>query len=199
VAGVTLARRTLEGRIVRLEPLHTTHSEALSLVGCDGRLWRHQPKAIETAVDMAAYVDLALREQAEGRSLPFVILRQPEGLVIGSTRFMDIALEHRRLEIGATWVAPAFQRTGANVEAKLLMLANAFESLGVQKVVFKTEVLNEQSRRAIDALGAVHEGTFRKHLLTDRGRPRDMLYFSILDDEWPDVRKQLLNRLARHH
>jgi RimJ/RimL family protein N-acetyltransferase len=147
---------------------------------------------------MVVYVDLALREQTEGRSLPFVILRQPEGLVIGSTRFMEIALEHRRLEIGATWITRDFQRTGANLEAKLLLLSHAFEILGVQKVVFKTEVLNEQSRRAIGALGAVEEGTFRKHLLTDDGRSRDMMYFSILDDEWPKIRERLVNRLSRH-
>jgi len=118
--------------------------------------------------------------------------------VIGSTRYMDIALPHRRLEIGSTWLAPSAQRTGANVEAKRLLLAHAFDVLGMQKVVFKTEVLNTQSRTAILALGAVEEGIFRKQLISATGRPRDMIYFSILDTEWPSVRARLEQRLARY-
>jgi RimJ/RimL family protein N-acetyltransferase len=111
---------------------------------------------------------------------------------------MDIALPHRRLEIGATWLAPWAQRTGANVEAKLLLLAHAFDTLGMQKVVFKTETLNTQSRSAILALGAVEEGIFRKHLVAEGGRARDMVYFSLLDTEWPVVKARLRERLARH-
>jgi len=110
---------------------------------------------------------------------------------------MDVALEHRRLEIGATWLTPAAQRTGANVEAKLLLLTHAFETMGMQRVVLKTEALNMQSRTAILALGAVEEGTFRRHLIAESGRMRDMTYFSILDDEWPDVRARLCARLQR--
>jgi RimJ/RimL family protein N-acetyltransferase len=111
---------------------------------------------------------------------------------------MDIALPHRRLEIGSTWLAPAAQRTGANVEAKYLLLAHAFDVLGMQKVVFKTEVLNTQSRNAILALGATEEGIFRKQFISASGRARDMIYFAILDSEWPAVRARLEQRLARH-
>ena len=127
-----------------------------------------------------------------------MILDQARSNVIGTTRFMDTALEHRRLEIGATWITSKYQRTGAKVEAKLLLLAHAFEALVVQKVVLKTETLNVQSRVAILGLGAVEEGIFRKHLATDGGRRRDVVYFSILDTEWPDVRLRLRARLENH-
>jgi N-acetyltransferase len=148
---------------------------------------------------MEAYVGLALQEQQVGQSLPFVIVQRLQGKVIGSTRFMDIARQHRRVEIGASWITSAYQRTGANVEAKLLLLTHAFDVLRVQKVVLKTEALNVRSREAILALGAVEEGTFRRQLLADDGRPRDMVYFSILDDEWPQVRRHLRKRLAGDH
>ena len=106
-------------------------------------------------------------------------------------------MAHRRLEIGATWLAQAYQRTGANTEAKLLLLTHAFEELSAIRVVFKTEVLNQTSRRALFRLGAVEEGVFRKHLLAASGRPRDMVYFSILDTEWPKVKAGLSDRLHR--
>jgi RimJ/RimL family protein N-acetyltransferase len=111
---------------------------------------------------------------------------------------MDIALAHRRLEIGSTWLAREAQRTGANVEAKLLLLGHAFDTIGVQKVVLKTETLNTQSRTAILALGATEEGTFRRHLIAESGRMRDMVFFAIFDSEWPSVRSHLQGRLARY-
>ena len=175
-----------------------SHSRALAAVALEPDLWRLQPRRVESDTDMEAYVALALREQQAGESLPFVIVEQTQGLVIGSTRFMDIAMQHRRLEIGASWITPAYQRTGANLEAKLLLLSHAFEVLDMQKVVLKTETLNTQSRAAILGLGAVEEGTFRRQFLADDGRPRDMIYFSILDEEWPNARDRIRKRLARH-
>ncbi len=195
---MTLAPLQLVGSIVRLEPLLRSHAGALALVGLHPELWTLQPRAIATPADMQAYVDLALDEQTRGASLPFAIVHQATNAVIGSTRFMDIALQHRRLEIGATWITPGFQRTGANVEAKLLLFAHAFEALAVHKVVLKTETLNSQSRKAILALGAVEEGTFRKHLIADNGRVRDMVYFSVLSSEWPAVKARLEARLRQH-
>lgn len=185
----------LNGEIVRLEPLQRSHAGALAESGLHPELWRLQPKAIETREDMQAYVDAALEDQSRGASLPFAIVHRASGAVIGSTRFMDIALPHRRLEVGATWITPAFQRTGANVEAKLLLLTHAFETLEIQKVVFKTETLNSQSRRAILALGAVEEGTFRQHLIAEGGRNRDMVYFAIFRSDFPAVQARLLARL----
>ena len=192
-----LAPVTLNGSIVTLEPLTTAHTEALATVGLHPELWRLQPRVIATLADMRAYVELALEEQAQGKSLPFAVMHRASGSVVGSTRFMDIAPAHRRLEIGATWYTPRFQRTGVNVEAKLLLLTHAFERLDVQKVVFKTETLNHRSRTAILALGAKEEGTFARQLIADDGRPRDMVYFAIFDDMWPDVRRHLRQRLDR--
>ena len=194
---MSLTPVSLHGSLVALEPLTLAHVGALASVGLEPALWRMQPRAVESAADMQKYVEMALAERDARVSLPFVIVRRADGMVIGSTRFMDIALPHRRLEIGSTWLAPEAQRTGANVEAKLLLLEHAFDVLGIQKVVLKTEVLNTQSRTAILALGAVEEGTFRRHLVADNGRMRDMVYFSILDSEWPSVRVRLRERLAR--
>ena len=145
---------------------------------------------------MRRYVQTALDDQQRGTSLPFVIVDAATGTVIGSTRYMDIALPHLRLEIGATWLTPAHQRSRANTEAKLLLLAHAFESLGIKRVVFKTEALNGQSRKALARIGAVEEGTFLKHLYAAAGRARDMVYFSILENEWPGVKVELTSRLA---
>jgi len=189
---------SLDGSLVSLEPLTHSRVPELAAIGLHQELWRLQPRAIVSTADMRDYVEQALADHARGVSLPFVIVRRADQAVLGSTRFMDIALEHRRLEIGATWLTPAAQRTGANVEAKFLLLSHAFETMAVQKVVFKTEVLNTQSRTAILTLGAVEEGTFRRHLIAENGRMRDMVYFSILDAEWPDVRRRLRSRLDRY-
>lgn len=193
-----LASVSLHGSLVSLEPLARSHLRDLAAIGLDPELWRLQPRAIASVEDMREYVERALAEHACGVSLPFVIVRRADHAVLGSTRFMDIALEHRRLEIGATWLTPTAQRTGANVEAKLLLLSHAFDLMSMQKVVFKTEALNARSRTAIVALGAVEEGTFRRHLTAEDGRMRDMVYYSILDSEWPAVRGRLRARLARH-
>jgi N-acetyltransferase len=194
---VNVAPVVLEGVVVRLEPLLADHVDDLARVGLDPALWALQPRRVQSVDDMSRYVELALADQQRGLSAPFAIVDRATETIIGSTRFMDIAPEHRRLEIGATWIAPAYQRTGANIEAKLLLLEHAFDGVGAQKVVFKTEASNEQSRRALLALGAVEEGILRSHLLSDDGRRRDMAYFSILDDEWPAVRERNEARLAR--
>jgi N-acetyltransferase len=187
---------SLVGSSIRLVPLTIDHVPALAAAGLHPELWRLQPSPIDTVEDMRTYVLAALADQARGVSLPFVITDKASNEVIGSTRYMEIAPQHRRLEIGATWLAPAHQRSAANTEAKLLLLAHAFETLQMLRVVFKTEVLNEQSRRALDRIGAVEEGIFRKHLLAANGRARDMVYFSILEDEWPSVKQRLQARLA---
>jgi RimJ/RimL family protein N-acetyltransferase len=193
--AMPLSPVTLPGRHIRLEPLTLAHVPALARAGLFAELWRLQPAPVSTEADMLAYVMQALDEQQRGLSLPFVMVRQGDGEVIGSTRYMDIALPHRRLEIGATWLTPACQRSGANTEAKLLLLTHAFASLGMIRVVFKTEVLNEQSRQALARIGAVQEGIFRQHLVAASGRRRDMVYFSILEAEWPAARAGLLARL----
>ncbi|CAB3816723.1 hypothetical protein LMG26842_01113 [Achromobacter dolens] len=188
---------TLEGEIVRPEPLTLAHAAALAEVGLHPELWRLQPEPVESADDMRRYVERALDGQAAGACLPFAIVRREDGRVIGTTRYMDIALPHRRLEIGATWLTPASQRSGANTEAKYLLLQHAFETIGIMRVVFKTEVTNLQSRQAILRIGGVEEGVFRKHLIAQSGRTRDMVYFAILDEDWPAAKARLLARLRR--
>ncbi|MDR6599707.1 RimJ/RimL family protein N-acetyltransferase [Achromobacter deleyi] len=188
---------TLEGDVVRLVPLTAGHADALAAVGLHPELWRLQPEPVATAEDMRRYVDRALIAQREGACLPFAIVQQRSGEVIGATRYMDIALPHKRLEIGATWLTPAAQRSGANTEAKFLLLQHAFETIGIIRVVFKTELGNAQSRQAILRLGGVEEGVFRKHLITQSGRTRDMVYYAILDEDWPTVKARLVARLRR--
>lgn len=188
---------TLTGDSVRLEPLAAHHAADLARVGLDPALWRLQPEPVATPDDMRRYVERALAAQQSGACLPFVIVLQSTGQIIGSTRYMDIALAHRRLEIGATWLTPGSQGTGANTEAKFLLLQHAFETIGIMRVVFKTELSNTQSRQAILRIGGVEEGVFRKHLIAQSGRTRDMVYFAILDEDWPAVKARLLARMHR--
>jgi RimJ/RimL family protein N-acetyltransferase len=197
VSRDALVPTTLSGHVVELRPLTLADVPALAEAGSAPELWRWQPAPIEDAADMRRYVERALADESQGLALPFVIVLRASGRIVGSTRYMDITLPHRRLEIGATWLAPSAQRTGANTEAKWLLLKHAFDTLGLQRVIFKTETLNEQSRQAILRLGAVEEGIFRKHLITNTGRARDMVYFSILDTEWPAVDERLRRRLAK--
>jgi RimJ/RimL family protein N-acetyltransferase len=187
---------TLAGRYVRLEPLAPRHLAGLVAVGLDPDLWRWTNMLVDTPEKMRGYLDDALAEQARGLSLPFATLERESGRVVGSTRFTNIDPTHRRVEIGATWIAPPWQRTAVNSEAKLLMLRHAFDTLRCIRVELKTDALNLRSREAIRRLGAQEEGTLRRHMVTYTGRVRDTVYHSILDSEWPAVRTRLEARLA---
>jgi RimJ/RimL family protein N-acetyltransferase len=187
---------TLEGEYVRLEPLSLTHHAALCETGLDPALWRWMGTTISTPAEMREWIDAALRWQSEGTALPFATVERSSGRVIGSTRFANIDRANRRVEIGWTWVAPPWQRTAANTEAKLLMLRHAFETLGCIRVEFKTDALNAKSRAALLRIGAREEGTLRHHMIVQGGRRRDSIYFSILESEWPAVRDGLVKRLA---
>jgi RimJ/RimL family protein N-acetyltransferase len=188
---------TLEGEVVRLEPLSFDHLDGLTEVGLAPDLWRWMPERIETRGQMRAFVEAALRAQGHGDQVPFAILEQGPERVIGSTRYLSIVPDHRRLEIGYTWVAPAWQRTAVNTECKLLLLAHAFDELGARRVEFKTDSLNEPSRAALRGIGAVEEGTMRNHMISQGGRIRHSVYYSIIDSEWPAVRAALEARLGR--
>ncbi|MBB4841861.1 RimJ/RimL family protein N-acetyltransferase [Paucibacter oligotrophus] len=190
-----LAPVTLSGRHVRLEPLSLAHVDELAAVGTAPELWTWVPTQVRNRDEMQAYVETALAEQSRGQSLPFAILDAPSGAVIGSTRFGSISAKDRRLEIGWTWVAPSHQRSGANTEAKTLLLTHAFEALGALRVELKTDVLNAKSRAAILRLGAQQEGIFRRHVICSTGRVRDTVYFSIIDAEWPAVKARLASLL----
>ena len=186
---------TLEGKHVRLEPLSLTHHAELCEVGLDEELWRWIPQNVRTADDMRAYIEEALRSQAQGSALPFATLDQAIGRAIGSTRFGNIDRVNRHVEIGWTWLGLAWQRTAANTEAKYLMLRHAFETWKCLRVEFKTDSLNQRSRAALLRIGAKEEGIFRNHVITWTGRIRHSVYFSIIDSEWPQVKASLEARL----
>lgn len=187
---------TLEGRIVRLEPLRAAHAAALAAVALDPDLWRWTASHVETAADLDRYVAAALGQAARGEAVPFAVVARATGAVVGSTRFAALAPEHGRAEIGWTFYGRAWQGTGVNAEAKRLLLAHAFETGGLRRVEFKTDALNAASRAALTKLGAREEGTLRAHLVTETGRVRDTVYFSILAGEWPAVRDRLDARIA---
>lgn len=194
---MNLAPVVLEGTTVRLEPLRMDHVEALGAVGLDPLLWALTTIRVDTPAAMRAYVEDALTEQQAGLSLPFATVERASGRVIGSTRFGNITPVHRRVEIGWTWIARAWQRTAVNTEAKLLMLSHAFDTLGYRRVELKTSALNMQSRTAMLRIGATEEGTLRQHMLNSDGSNRDSVYFSILDTEWPVVQARLRRLLER--
>ncbi len=181
----------LEGRFVRLEPLSLEHHPALCEVGLDPELWRWTLSLVRTPAEMRAYIEAALEAQAQGTALPLATRDLTSGRIVGSTRFGNISRADRRVEIGWTWVAGPWQRTAVNTEAKYLMLAHAFEQWGCVRVEFKTDVLNETSRRALLRLGATEEGVLRRHMAAAAGRMRDTVYYSILDAEWPRVKTAL--------
>lgn len=185
----------LEGRHVRLEPLREDHLAGLAEMGLDEELWRWIPTPVRTTEEMAAYIATALREQAQGVSLPFALVERRTGRPIGSTRYGNIDRTHGRVEIGWTWVAREWQRTAINTEAKYLLLTHAFETLGCIRVELKTDSLNERSRAAILRIGAREEGTFRNHMITAGGRIRHTVYFSVVDSEWPGVKARLEEKL----
>ena len=187
---------TLEGQHVRLEPLTTAHLAGLIAAGRDRAIFRWMPVPIRTDDDIAAMLETALADQAAGTAVPFATIERATGRVVGSSRFMAIDTAHRRVEIGWTWIAPAWQRTAVNSEAKRLMLQHAFETWGCNRVEFKTDSLNVRSRAALTRLGAVEEGTFRNHMVVEGGaRLRHSVYFSITPDEWPAINAKLAERL----
>jgi N-acetyltransferase len=188
---------TLKGEFVVLEPLKIEHLDSLCEVGLIEELWRLIPTQIDSPEAMKNYIETALDEQRRGVSLPFVTVEKSSSKIIGSTRFGNIDAKNLRAEIGWTWINPAWQRTYVNTEVKLLMLTHAFETWKCIRVELKTDALNEKSRKAILRLGAKQEGIFRQHLICDSGRLRDTVYFSILDNEWQNVKENLMRKLER--
>lgn len=188
---------TLQGIRIRLEPLALDrHFEGLAEIGLDSELWRWTLNIVETRDDLLRYLEEALRAQAERKALPFATVDRATGRVLGCTRFGNIEPDHRRAEIGWTWVGRPFQRTHVNSEAKYLMLCHAFDTWHCGRVELKTNALNRRSREAILRIGAKEEGTLRKHAISDRGIVRDTVYFSITDDEWPAVKARLESMVA---
>lgn len=188
---------TLTGTLVELRPLTRDDGPALLQAAADGELWRMTLTVVPDADTLDAYLSRALDGRAAGTVMPFAIVLRESGRVVGTTRFWKIDREHRKLEIGSTWLAKSMQRTGVNTEAKYLMLSYAFEVMQCVRVQLTTDELNDRSRAAILRLGAKQEGIVRHERIMPDGRKRNSVRFSIIDDEWPDVKAGLAAKLAR--
>jgi len=190
---------SLEGAQVRLDPLRIEHAPMLWEIAKDHLqdLFQWIPYRLETAADFKEFFHQVQDEQARGVSIPFATFARESNELAGTTRYMNMDLANRKVEIGSTWIVPRWQRTVVNTEAKYLMLRHAFEVWGCLRVELKTDALNRRSRNAILRLGAQEEGTLRKHMLTWNGRERDSVYFSILDTEWPGVKAALERKLKQ--
>jgi RimJ/RimL family protein N-acetyltransferase len=179
-------RPTLEGRIIRLEPIDERHVPGLREAAADEQAWTWM-----TTRDTEAWIALAL---AATEMHHFVVIR--DDTVIGSTSYLNVVPEHRRLEIGNTWNTPSAWGTGANTEAKYLLLRHAFEELGMHRVEFKTDAKNERARAALAAIPSEFEGIHRKHMVVRDGERRDSAWYAVIDDDWPEVRASLEQRIA---
>ena len=186
----------LQGEFVRLEPMRVDHLPALCRVGLDPSLWELTANIVKDESDLERYVRSALADQMLGKAVPFVTIERESGTVVGSTRFGNIDTANRKTEIGWTWINPKWQRTVINTEAKLLMLTHAFEVWKCIRVEFKTDIKNERSRNAMKRIGCVEEGILRNHMITESGRFRDSIYFSIIEPEWANVKEDLMSKLA---
>ncbi len=178
----------LENERARLSPMSMDDFTALESVAFHPEIWALGMNNIETPAHLEAYIQAALSEKQSRASYPFVIFDKQQHRVAGSTRFGNISFSHKRLEIGWTWLNPAFHGTGLNKACKFLLLQFVFETLGFNRVEIKTDVLNQQSRKAIQKIGGREEGIFRKHQVTSEGRVRDSIYFSIINDKWPGLK-----------
>jgi RimJ/RimL family protein N-acetyltransferase len=194
--STALSPVTLEGALVRLEPLTLAHLDPLAAVGLDPDLWSITVSQVRDRDELRQWIEKALKDQAAGTALPFATIERASGKAVGSSRLANYSAFDRRIEIGWTWVARDWQRSGVNTEAKLLMLTHAFEQLGCVRVELKTDAINSRSRNAILRIGAREEGILRKHARTESGRFRDTVYFSITDEEWLGVKRKLTSMLV---
>jgi len=188
---------TLEGKHVRVEPLAHEHAEDLFEVGKDESIWPYMPRPpLQSVQDTHALIEQAMEVAAGGSQIPFAIIEHGSGKAIGSTRYLDIRRNDRGLEIGWTWIGTAYQRTVVNTECKYLLLRHAFEDLGAVRVQLKTDLRNVRSQRAIERLGAVREGVLRKHIMLWDGFIRDTVYYSVIETEWPEVKRRIEGLIA---
>lgn len=186
----------LTGRRIRLEPISLDHVDDLTTAGADPSIWALTIARPADRAGIEAWVRAAMATAAAGLELPFATVDVPSGRAIGGTRFMSIVPDHRRLEIGWTWLGLAHQRSGANREAKLLQLTHAFEVLRANRVEFKTDARNDKSRAALLGIGATFEGIFRSHMIMPTGPLRESAWYSVVSTEWPDVKARLESLLG---
>jgi RimJ/RimL family protein N-acetyltransferase len=187
---------TLSSERLTLRPLRLDDAPALTRAASDGELWQKKTTTVPTPEGFEAYVQKALEIQASGLALPFATVVNDGSIVVGSTRYMNIDAANHRVEIGTTWIARSWQRTFVNTHAKFLMLQHAFETLGCNAVELRTHRLNDQSRAAIERLGAKLDGILRQHMIMPDGHVRDTVVYSIIRDEWPGVKEGLQRRMA---
>ena len=190
----------LEGPGVRLEPLTLDHLPALEAIAFDPSIWRYMIYTVRTVADLRAWAEQGLADAAAGATLPWVTIRKPrsgaaKAELVGATRFLDLNLTHRTTELGNTWLTEPWRGTRVNTEAKLLQLTFAFETLGLHRVSFKTHTANQRSQSAIRAIGGIYEGTFRNHLIMPDGSHRDSAWYSVIRQDWPEVKDMLTRRL----
>ena len=195
---ITLTPTTLEGHGIRLEPVLTEHEDGLTAAASDGQLWNLWYTFIPRPDETKGYIADALAGQQAGHMLPWAVRELTTGKIVGSTRYHDIVLDIDRVEIGYTWYAASWQRSHVNTTCKLLLLTHAFEAIQCKVVGLRTDNFNFASQRAIEALGAKKDGIIRHHRIRRDGTVRDSVMYSILVSEWPDVKKHLEFRLARH-
>ncbi|KUY78673.1 GCN5 family acetyltransferase [Burkholderia cepacia] len=195
-ASASVEQPILTGERVELRSLERSDRQALLDAAADGRLWNLKVTVVPGPDTIDAYIDTALQGRSAGTVMPFTIVDRASGRAIGSTRFWKIDRKNRKLEIGHTWLSESAQRTRANTEAKWLLLGYAFDVLQCVRVQFTTDELNEKSRAAILRLGAKQEGIVRHERIMPDGRKRNSVRFSIIDDEWPEVRARLMAKLA---
>ena len=176
--------------------MRVDHLPAICKAGLEPSIWEWTANIVKDESDLERYVRDALAEQSLGKALPFVTIENESGSVVGSTRFGNIDAINKKAEIGWTWITPEWQRTAINTEAKLLMLTHAFETWKCIRVEFKTDAYNAKSRAAIARIGGVEEGILRNHMITESGRFRDSVYFSIIESEWESVKADLASKLA---
>jgi RimJ/RimL family protein N-acetyltransferase len=191
-------RARLIGELAIVEPLSAEHESGLITAAEDAAMFAWMPVDMTSPEALRAWLRAALSVAQAGREVPFAIRDARSGEVVGSTRFLELRLEHLRAEIGWTWVRRSSWSTGINVETKLLLLGRAFDHAGLRRVEFKTDARNERSRGALTALGARFEGILRKHMVLSDGSPRDSAYFSVIDGEWDELRERLARRVAAH-
>jgi RimJ/RimL family protein N-acetyltransferase len=192
---MTAAPLTLEGKLVRLVPLTSAHLDRCCAIGTAPELWASTTIRVLTRADMAAYFERAQAEQSAGTAVPLAIIERQSGVLVGTTRFHTLVPAQRRLEIGFTWIAPPWQRTGVNREAKFLMLRHAFETWDCLRVQFTANASNQKSRRALEGIGAQFEAVLRHHRLSPHLGPCDIAVYSIIASEWPAVRATLETKL----
>ncbi len=192
------AAMVLEGHGVRLEPLVAEHHDGLVAAAQDGELWNLWFTSVPMPDEVLAYINAALSGQQAGHMLPWAVRELATGAVVGSTRYHDIVLAAHRVEIGYTWYSRRWQKSHVNTACKLLLLGHAFDALGCGVVGLRTDHFNFASQKAIEALGAKKDGVIRRHAPRRDGSVRDTVIYSILASEWPDVKRHLEHRLARH-